>query len=188
MRLNLNNFTLVKNALLARRLFGSAIINENSKSLVSSSSSSSLNLSAFCVNPASRQYSSYPILNRNRNSNSKFLLVVGKSSSNRTMSTTQVNFKLERAFDNIVKSSQDKREYRGLLLDNGLKCLLISDPTTDRSAAAVDVHAGYLLDPKEFPGLAHFCEHMLFMGSKKVRKCIFFTLMVKYFIVMLGYI
>jgi insulysin len=84
------------------------------------------------------------------------------------MSTTQVNFKLERAFDNIVKSSQDKREYRGLLLDNGLKCLLISDPTTDRSAAAVDVHAGYLLDPKEFPGLAHFCEHMLFMGSKKV--------------------
>lgn len=22
-------------------------------------------------------------------------------------------------------------------------------------------------DPKEFPGLAHFCEHMLFMGSEK---------------------
>ena len=25
----------------------------------------------------------------------------------------------------------------------------------------------YMLDPKEFPGLAHFCEHMLFMGSEK---------------------
>merc|ERR1719468_200162 len=24
-----------------------------------------------------------------------------------------------------------------------------------------------MLDPKEFPGLAHFCEHMLFMGSQK---------------------
>lgn len=84
------------------------------------------------------------------------------------MSTSGVAQRLERAYDNIFKSSQDKRDYRGLLLDNGLKCLLISDPTTDRSAAAVDVHAGYLLDPKEFPGLAHFCEHMLFMGSKKV--------------------
>lgn len=53
------------------------------------------------------------------------------------MSTSQVNYRLERAYDRIVKSSQDKREYRGLLLDNGLKCLLISDPSTDRSAAAV---------------------------------------------------
>ena len=49
-----------------------------------------------------------------------------------------------------------------------IKCLLVSDPQTDRSAASLDVNAGYLLDPAEFPGLAHFCEHMLFMGSKKV--------------------
>jgi hypothetical protein len=86
----------------------------------------------------------------------------------RNMTTSQANFKLIKTFENIIQSSQDKRQYRGLLLDNGLKCLLISDPFTDRSAAAVDVHAGYMLDPKEFPGLAHFCEHMLFMGSKKV--------------------
>ena len=39
---------------------------------------------------------------------------------------------------------------------------------TDRSAASLDVNAGYLLDPAEFPGMAHFCEHMLFMGSNKV--------------------
>ena len=85
------------------------------------------------------------------------------------MSTTSVNLKLVQAYDNIIKSNQDKRAYRGLLLDNGIKCLLVSDPETDRSAASVDVHAGYMLDPKEFPGLAHFCEHMLFMGSKKVK-------------------
>ena len=24
-------------------------------------------------------------------------------------------------------------------------------------------------DPSELPGLAHFCEHMLFLGTKKVR-------------------
>ena len=86
----------------------------------------------------------------------------------REMSTTSVNCKLVKSFDNIVKSSQDQRLYRGLLLDNGLKCLLISDPHTDRSAASVDVNTGHMLDPHEFLGLAHFCEHMLFMGSKKV--------------------
>jgi hypothetical protein len=86
----------------------------------------------------------------------------------RNMTTSQANFKITKSFENILQSHQDKRQYRGLILNNGIKCLLISDPLTDRSAAAVDVHAGYMLDPKEFPGLAHFCEHMLFMGSKKV--------------------
>ncbi len=42
------------------------------------------------------------------------------------------------------------------------------DPLTDRSAASLDANAGYMLDPEEFPGLAYFCEHMLFMGSRKV--------------------
>jgi len=27
---------------------------------------------------------------------------------------------------------------------------------------------GQMLDPEELPGLAHFCEHMLFLGTKKV--------------------
>ncbi|XP_063697164.1 insulin-degrading enzyme [Culicoides brevitarsis] len=70
-------------------------------------------------------------------------------------------------FANILKSEQDSREYRGLVLDNGLKCVLISDPTTDKSAAAMSVEVGYLSDPENIPGLAHFCEHMLFLGTKK---------------------
>lgn len=70
-------------------------------------------------------------------------------------------------YDNIIKSPEDKREYRGLLLKNGLKILLISDPKTDRSAAAMDVNVGHLQDPWELPGLAHFCEHMLFLGTEK---------------------
>ena len=45
-------------------------------------------------------------------------------------------------WDNIIKSEQDKREYRGLELDNGMKVLLVSDPSTDKSAAAMEVNVG----------------------------------------------
>lgn len=44
--------------------------------------------------------------------------------------------------DNITASQEDKRVYRGLILQNGIKVLLISDPTTDKSAAALDVNVG----------------------------------------------
>lgn len=72
-----------------------------------------------------------------------------------------------RRHNDIVKSSQDQREYRGLELTNGLKVLLVSDSTTDKSAAALDVNAGHLMDPWDLPGTAHFCEHMLFLGTDK---------------------
>merc|ERR1719450_1537321 len=35
------------------------------------------------------------------------------------------------------------------------------------SAAALCVHMGSFSDPEDVPGLAHFLEHMVFMGSKK---------------------
>ncbi len=59
------------------------------------------------------------------------------------------------------------RQSLKLSLRNGLEALLISDPQTDQSAAAVCVGAGSWSDPLEYPGMAHFCEHMLFMGTKK---------------------
>jgi insulysin len=74
---------------------------------------------------------------------------------------------VETRYNNIGKSLQDSREYRGLHLINGLKVLLISDSTTDKSAAALSVEVGHMCDPEEIPGLAHFCEHMLFLGTKK---------------------
>ncbi|XP_026744064.1 insulin-degrading enzyme [Trichoplusia ni] len=70
-------------------------------------------------------------------------------------------------YNDIAKSPEDKREYRGLELKNRLKVLLVSDGATDKSAAALDVNVGYLSDPDDLPGLAHFCEHMLFLGTKK---------------------
>lgn len=45
-------------------------------------------------------------------------------------------------WDNIIKSEEDKREYRGLQLENGMKVLLVSDPLTDKSAAAIEVNVG----------------------------------------------
>ncbi|XP_012261292.2 insulin-degrading enzyme isoform X2 [Athalia rosae] len=70
-------------------------------------------------------------------------------------------------FDNITKSPNDGRLYRGLILPNKMKVLLISDHTTDKSAASLDVNVGYMSDPPDIPGLAHFCEHMLFLGTEK---------------------
>lgn len=42
----------------------------------------------------------------------------------------------------VIKSPEDLREYRGLELVNKLKVLIVSDPTTDKSAAALDVNVG----------------------------------------------
>lgn len=63
----------------------------------------------------------------------------------------------------IHKPDLDERGYKFLALDNKLSVLLISDATTDKAAAAIDVNVGHLSDPLETPGLAHFCEHLLFM-------------------------
>ena len=65
----------------------------------------------------------------------------------------------------IIKSGADERTYRGLVLENGMKVALVSDPATDKAAAALDVHVGSMSDPIQ--GLAHFCEHMLFLGTRK---------------------
>lgn len=59
-------------------------------------------------------------------------------------------------FDDIVKSQEDTRDYRGLKLGNGMNVLLVSDPTTDKSAACLCVEVGHMSDPADLPGLAHF--------------------------------
>lgn len=64
-------------------------------------------------------------------------------------------------------SEVDRRGYRALQLANGLELLLISDPDADKAAAALDVAVGAGSDPVERPGLAHFLEHMLFLGTAK---------------------
>ncbi len=67
----------------------------------------------------------------------------------------------------ITKSPNDNRDYRALSLDNGLRVMLVSDPDARKAAAALDVRTGSAADPEDRPGLAHFLEHMLFLGTKK---------------------
>ncbi|EMG48080.1 STE23 A-factor-processing enzyme [Candida maltosa Xu316] len=72
----------------------------------------------------------------------------------------------------IEKSSLDDRSYRLIKLnENDLNVLLIHDPTTDKAAASLDVNVGSFTDRDyDVPGLAHFCEHLLFMGTEKYPK------------------
>ena len=61
----------------------------------------------------------------------------------------------------------DKREYSVVNLKNHLRCVVVSDKDSEKSAAALVVRTGASNDPHDFPGLAHFTEHMLFLGSEK---------------------
>jgi insulysin len=61
----------------------------------------------------------------------------------------------------------DRSEYRRLVLPNGMQVLLLSDPKLNVSSAALAVGVGSLADPPQRQGLAHFLEHMLFLGTQK---------------------
>jgi len=51
-----------------------------------------------------------------------------------------------------------------------MKVLLVHDPDTSKSAAALSVNIGSFSDPEDLPGLAHLCEHMVFLYNKKYPK------------------
>mgnify|MGYP000648583723 FL=1 len=66
-----------------------------------------------------------------------------------------------------AKSPNDNYTYRLLTLDNSLEVLLISDPDAPKAAAALDILVGSGDNPPGRAGLAHFLEHMLFLGTEK---------------------
>ncbi len=72
----------------------------------------------------------------------------------------------DKATTPILNPSLANRKTAKIRLENGLEAYIISDPDTDQSGASLAVEAGSWADPKEYPGMAHFCEHMLFMGTK----------------------
>ena len=67
----------------------------------------------------------------------------------------------------VAKSPNDERDYRYIEFGNGLRVLLASDPQADKAAASLTVFRGSFHEPAERPGLAHFLEHMLFIGTEK---------------------
>ncbi len=66
-----------------------------------------------------------------------------------------------------AQSPNDENQYRFLVLENEMQVLLISDPETRKAAAALDVMVGSGDNPPGRAGLAHFLEHMLFLGTDK---------------------
>lgn len=61
----------------------------------------------------------------------------------------------------------DKAQFRRFVMPSGLRVLLMSDPRLNKSAASLVVDVGQIDDPRDSEGLAHFTEHMLFLGTEK---------------------
>ena len=95
------------------------------------------------------------------------------TSSHAKMSEEPVNTRTmapERLVDNTMeKPLLDDRTYRVIRLPNKLEALLIHDPETDKASASLDVNVGSFSDADDMPGMAHAVEHLLFMGTEKVR-------------------
>ena len=69
--------------------------------------------------------------------------------------------------DSLVVSPNDNREYKTLKLANDIEVILVSDPSAEKSAAALSVGVGLLHDPMSQQGMAHYLEHMLFLGTER---------------------
>lgn len=67
----------------------------------------------------------------------------------------------------LITSKVDKNKYKNIILKNGIKILLISNENYTKSSCCLSVRVGSYDEPVEYPGLAHFLEHMLFMGTEK---------------------
>ena len=67
----------------------------------------------------------------------------------------------------MIRSYIDDRSYRRVVLDNGMKCMIVSDSQCKLSSVCVLNPRGSLYDPIDHQGMTHFLEHMLFLGSKK---------------------
>jgi len=76
---------------------------------------------------------------------------------------------IETITDKLETSELDDRSYRVVRLPNKLEALLVHDPETDKASASVNVKVGSFSDADDMPGMAHAVEHLLFMGTEKVR-------------------
>ena len=66
----------------------------------------------------------------------------------------------------MKRSVIDEREYYNWVMKNELEVLYIQDDNSEISQVSLAVNIGSFNEEDEINGLAHFLEHMLFMGSK----------------------
>ena len=93
--------------------------------------------------------------------------IAGVSKVSMLKRTTEVVKHREGGDPSSSRKSPGRTEYEAITLANGLKILFIEDSTLEKSACSISVGTGSLQDLDRSLGLAHFLEHMLFMGSKK---------------------
>ncbi len=67
----------------------------------------------------------------------------------------------------IPKSNNDIKDYYYMILPNELKVIIIIDKLSTSCGALLNVGIGSTSDPEPYEGMAHFLEHMLFLGSEK---------------------
>jgi insulysin len=67
----------------------------------------------------------------------------------------------------ILTPSLKTRKTRKVILPNKLRVYIVSDPELPQSAAGLANEDGSWNNPNDALGLAHFNEHMVFMGTKK---------------------
>ena len=94
------------------------------------------------------------------------LAVLTGCASERTAVTAEQRIEQQVA-GQVLISPNDERQYKTLVLPNKLEVILVSDPTTEKSAASLSVGVGLLQDPMSQQGMAHYLEHLLFMGTER---------------------
>lgn len=67
----------------------------------------------------------------------------------------------------LLNPSLKEQKTLKIELKNGLQAIIISDPSAKQSLATLTVLAGSWQEPDQMPGLAHFLEHMLFLGTSQ---------------------
>ena len=81
--------------------------------------------------------------------------------------TVKAKVVLEVLSDKPITPDSDYREYRVIRLTNTIVVTLVSDPDTRTASTSFNVAVGSLCNPDDVLGLAHYLEHMLFMGTQK---------------------
>lgn len=96
----------------------------------------------------------------------KYLLVAGLATTAALLLGACQTAQEQSEATTVQSSPNDEREYRAITLDNDLTMVLVRDPDAEKSGAALSVQVGSLQNPDEHLGLAHYLEHMLFLGTE----------------------
>ena len=67
----------------------------------------------------------------------------------------------------MIIPKNETRKFKLGKMSNNIKYVLINNTSLDKTQVCVNVKIGSAMDPKSNMGLAHFLEHMLFLGNNK---------------------